>query len=972
MAQHGYIPQSIRILTVPILLVISSLTLPAQDKSPVPDSANEAVAGAVRVKVSRTMFKEEIEPSFFANLVGRYGIVEVTPWLNRDLLRYIERRSGMYKRNGSFGDGLGGWARETREHQLMRIVVVKYTADASPEEVAAALSAFPGVEYAEPIWKHSLLFSPNDPRVRDGEQWHLETIKALAAWDRLRGDSSMVIAITDTGIERNHPDLKNAIWYNPGETGNGRESNKIDDDENGYVDDWWGYDFAGADGESPENDPSPGANDHGVHVAGIAGASGDNDIGGAGVAFGAKLMAVKISDDRDTPELPGGFEGILYAAAMEADVINCSWGALKGSTAEQEVIDLVVLGMGIPIVAAAGNDGLEKIRYPAGYRNVLSVAATTAGDGKLSMSNYHYFIDICAPGGSIYSTLDGGQYGKISGTSMASPMVAAAAALLRKHDPSLAPAQIYEILENTADYIDLSLGLQYRGRMGSGRLNLDRALESGASIRSARMTSYVVEEGTPDGIIEPGEELTIRATIHNLLAPADNVEVNVAPVEPITLQIDGASFSLGPMASGATATTPPGSIRFTVPETAVPDSRIVVSVTTSVPDSQSRSNVEHVLLNVFPTYATTDLNKIAATFNSVGNVGYNGMNREQGDGFFYEQEGSLLWHGGLMIGTAQDRLVDVVRRGESAEGTNDGFRMVDPYRLRQEQGGQLEIGSTTFTDRRGVLGLDVEMTSYEFAQDSNFVIVAYKVTNTGDSPLDNLHCGLYLDWDLQTDGKGDQASYDEANRLGFVRNRNNTDLLIGTALLSDQTPLYYAVDNLALNITSQQNFTNAVKWTMLSSGITRQNTPPNVDVSMVIGGGPVRIEAGASETFVFGMMAATSFAELQETTQRAKARHLLISDVPEPGPVATHVTMQAVPNPFSDETVVSVRMPYASEVRLEFFDLHGRSVGLLHDGRLEEGEHTFRFDSGNLPSGVYFYRLRGESAIGEGQVVLVR
>lgn len=949
-----------------ILFLCSTSSLFAQKK----ETLEEAVPGKVRVKIARSVFKETMEPDFFGTLAERYGIGSVTPWLNRDLLRYMERNSGLYRRNGN----LGGSAFETPAHSLMRIVVVEYSAAASPEEVARALAVLPGVEYAEPIWHHSLLYTPNDPRVEDGQQWHLETIRALEAWDIVRGDSTVLVAITDTGIERDHSDLKAAIWHNPGEYGDNKENNNVDDDGNGLIDDWWGYDFAGSDGSSPDNDPSPGLNDHGVHVAGIAGAVGDNDIGGAGVAFGVRLMAVKISDDGADPELPAGFEGMMYAAIMGADVINCSWGAKKYSTAEQEVVNTVVLSMGVPVICAAGNDGENRLRYPAGYDNVLSVAATRSGDIVWEKSNYNYNVDICAPGGSIYSTFSNNQFGNNSGTSMASPVVAGAAALIRKQNRTLSPAQVYEVVRATADNIDLAMGLKYKGLMGSGRLNLGRAIERMNDIASARMVDYVIEEETSDGVIEAGEGITVRATVRNILAPATDVNVTVTAVEPLTLPIDGATVNLGPMGTGATAVTPAGSIHFVVPADISPNSRITLKVTTTATaGSENRSADEYVTLIAFPTFATTQMNNIALTFNSVGNLGYNGTNRTQGEGFLLGRQGSLMWHGGLMMGTAQSTLVDVARRGPLEDGTNNGFAMTTPYRLTRDSERRVEIGRTTFTDHRDILGVDVELVSYEFTQDyhdSNMVIAAYKVTNRSGATIENLHCGLYLDWDLQENGTGDQASYDEGNQMGFVRNKTNTDLFIGSALLSNQTPIYYAVNNLAESISS--SFTNEMKWRMLSSGTTKQNTPTDTDVSMVIGGGPVTLADGESETFVFGLMGAKNFLELQQEAVRARERYMAISSAPGEGTTIAEARVEATPNPFSDETSVMVQMPVTGDARLEILDLHGNRVGLLHEGRLESGEHTFRFDSGELPSGVYFYRLQGDHVRGQGQMILVR
>src|SRR5205823_2609379 len=149
----------------------------------------------------------------------------------------------------------------------------------------------------EPVYVRHLAYTPNDPSL--SLQPYLEQIKAIEAWDDVRADSAIIIAILDTGVDLDHPDLKDAIWLNPSETGlddqgHDRRTNGIDDDGNGIVDDWRGYDFGGSDGHTPDNLPQA-AYFHGTHVAGLAAATGDNNIGIVGVGFGAKLMAVKIS-----------------------------------------------------------------------------------------------------------------------------------------------------------------------------------------------------------------------------------------------------------------------------------------------------------------------------------------------------------------------------------------------------------------------------------------------------------------------------------------------------------------------------------------------------------------------------------------------------------------------------------------------------------------------------------------------------
>ena len=951
------------VFSLAILLIGSiffgSSSLFAQEKSMLPSDL-DAVPGKVRVKVEQGIIQDQLEPIFFGDAATQFRIHNVEPWLNPGLLRFIDHKRALYRRNGKDV--------ETPAQSLSRIMVIEYSANTSPEIVAQTLARIPGVEYSEPIWQHQLLFIPNDPDVQNNKQWHLQHIKAFEAWDKVRGDNSIVIAITDTGIERNHVDLKDAIWQNPGETGDGKENNNIDDDNNGYVDDWWGYDMAGTDGSSPDNDPSGELNKHGTHVAGIAGAVGNNDIGIAGVAYGVQLMIVKITDGQAEPLIPGGFEGILYAAAMGADVINCSWGAKRGSRSEQEVIDVATLELGAFIVVASGNDGAERIRFPAAYNNVLNVAATTQADRKWSLSNYHYNVGISAPGAGIYSTVFNNQYGLDNGTSMAAPMVSAAAALLLKQDPTLTPEQLAQKLRATADDISLAAGLQLANKLGAGRLNLLKAVNS-TDITSAKMLEYEVEDENGDGILDPSENVQIRITVKNVLAPSTGVTTALLPIDPISIPIVNHQVEFGPLATGGTAISPAGTFRFTVPEDAQPDSRIVLQVATST-DENSSTNNQYIVLPVSSTYATTELNRIAVTFNSVGNLAHNGMNRDQGLGFYYDKAGSLLFHGGLMVGNAPSTVVDVVRQGPASLGTDNGFQIVEPYRLTRTPDNTVETGTATFSDRLGLLGVTVNMTTYEYSADSNVVLVVYNVTNTSPARIDNLHCGLYLDWDLQANGLNDKASWDENYNLSVVQNSMNSDLLIGTALLSDQTPDYYGLDNALENI--RTDFPDSAKWRMLSNGVSRPITPQDIDVGIVIGGGPVSIEPNESNQFAFALLVAEDLTSLREATEQAQTRYNGISDAPRTGNNITAIRLEARPNPFSNETLLNVEMPFAEHVHLEVFNAQGKSVQLIYEGRLGPGNHSFRFDATDLPSGLYLYELRGESVTARGRLVLTR
>lgn len=381
-----------------------------------------------------------------------------------------------------------------RTSRVSRLILPKTV---TVEEAVRSYEKSPLVEYAEP--NYILRFAdtyPNDPSF--SEQWTHENtgqwgglpgadIDSVAAWDLSTGSDSVVVAITDSGVDFRHPDLEANIWTHPGEdpwddprdptTGNG-----VDDDLNGYVDDWKGYDFAGPNLliPVPDNNPTDGYG-HGTHVAGIVAAVGDNGIGVTGVSWNAKIMPLKIG-----PESDGLFtvfvlgEAIDYAVANGADIINASWAApvVNIRTLEQAVRKADAAG--VLFVAAAGNaaldnDGLIKF-YPACYPfdNVIAVAATDHYDELASYSNFgRTSVHVGAPGSDVLSTLPSPQaYGYMSGTSMATPCVAGALALIRSAHPTESYLEIRDRLFSGVEQIPALQGRTVTG----GRINLYNSL----------------------------------------------------------------------------------------------------------------------------------------------------------------------------------------------------------------------------------------------------------------------------------------------------------------------------------------------------------------------------------------------------------------------------------------------------------------------------------------------------------------
>ncbi|MBN1558421.1 MAG: S8 family serine peptidase, partial [Lentisphaerae bacterium] len=335
-----------------------------------------------------------------------------------------------------------------------------------------------------------------------GAQWALHnTGQSVQGWtgaadadidypEAWHGDSgstaTVIIAVVDTGVDHTHPDLYPSMWRNPGEVpGNG-----IDDDGNGFVDDILGYDFSGnGGGAPPDNDPMDGDTEysHGTHVAGIAAAARNNDEGIAGVCHRARLMALKGSPDGVNLPVADTIAAIEYAVLMKqrghnVAVINASFGLLDSYVqAERDAIETAGAA-GIVFCAAAGNartDTDTRPHYPAGYNlaNILCVTATSQSDGLAWFSNYGAAsVDIGAPGVNILSTLAGGNYGYMQGSSMAAPHAAGAVAFLARNFPDDGFADRIGRILSTVDPLPELAGKTATG----GRLNLQRAVDSDA------------------------------------------------------------------------------------------------------------------------------------------------------------------------------------------------------------------------------------------------------------------------------------------------------------------------------------------------------------------------------------------------------------------------------------------------------------------------------------------------------------
>jgi len=307
-------------------------------------------------------------------------------------------------------------------------------------------------------------------------QWALDAISAGRAWDLTTGSRNVVVAVIDSGIDLTHPDLVANLWTNPGEVaGNG-----MDDDRNGFVDDVHGWNFA-----ADTSDLQDGYG-HGTHVAGIIGAAGNDGVGVTGINWNVSIMTLRFQDDRGVGYTGDAIKAVQYATMMRRDfgvnvvVINASWGGGTGYSSLLETAIREAGSAGITFVAAAGNSGANNdvaARYPSGYdlANVIAVGACDSTGTLAGFSDYGATaVDLAAPGTSIYSTLPGGRYGWLAGTSQAAPQVSGTVALVAAAKPGITVSEVRTAILGSVDHVPTLVGRVATG----GRLNAFAALAS--------------------------------------------------------------------------------------------------------------------------------------------------------------------------------------------------------------------------------------------------------------------------------------------------------------------------------------------------------------------------------------------------------------------------------------------------------------------------------------------------------------
>ncbi|HUT43907.1 MAG TPA: S8 family serine peptidase, partial [Desulfobacterales bacterium] len=844
--------------------------------------AENYIPGQLYVKFKKAGFKETLSGVSADEMLEKFGAIDIRQAFN------IPVKSSSRKISPDAIDHL---------ESLASIKRVRFRSNLDMEYVAKKLSSHPDIEYAEPVYVQKLCYLPNDPGIIDidpetdlSKQEYLKTLlEAPEAWEIAKGDTSIVIAIVDSGTDWNHQDLLENVWTNPGE----KPDDGIDNDVNDYVDDVHGWDFYGSEDAAGEigedNDPTAKNQPHGTHVAGIAAAVTDNGIGVASLSYNVRYMPVKVGPD-EGEELYFGFEGILYAALNFADIINCSWGSSFFSRAAEEVIQTAT-SMGCIVVASAGNSNTNIPFYPAAYPNVLGVGSIDLDTTKSSFSNYGSYVDVSAPGSYIYSTLIGNEYGYSSGTSMSAPVVSALAALIKSnHDWD--SDQIQAQIVGTA--LPIAVEDPYKYLCGCGYINAKNALGDPVLYIDIVDYEFTDKNGNNNGLFNPGEEIEASITVRNYGEQVDNVSFDITSLTGFTIP-EVSSVNIGFLEHGQEKMIP--NILFTVSGNVPYDIRDFIRLEF---DSDGSKNFGIIDVVVNPSYVTFTANTIELSVDGGGRIGYvNYVENSKGSPFIIHNDSPsqagifnipLLFEGGLLFGNSENRISDCIRGANQRVAEKD-FILTSPIQFKTAPDSSKQEGTIIFSDegageRSYTITATLKTYAYNETGHDQYIIFAYNFKNESSEILTDLRAGLFFDFDIpESRVDDDYAFYSyEDDILVITENASdqNDKLMVGATVLgSIDTPWIIenaSEDSLFFGI--YDGFTEEEKWRSLSAGKNKEAEQGSGDVSMVLSPGGFPLEPGAQKqaTFILAYGLGYDDLKVQISNARTRAEQIVITE----------------------------------------------------------------------------------------------
>jgi hypothetical protein len=801
-------------------------------------------------------------------------------------------------------------------------------------------------EYAQPHYIfYPLCSQPNDALYP--QQYHLAITKACEGWDISKGDSNIVVGITDWGFDITHEDLAPNIKYNLNDPIDG-----IDNDNDGYIDNYMGWNMG-----SNNNNPQFNASRHGVYSAGVSSARTNNTLGVSGSGYNCKFLPVKV--DNAAGEGTMTFEGIVYAADHGCSVINCSWGgSYYPGQYGQDIINYATFDRNALVVCAAGNSNSMVPIYPAAYENALSVAGSNSTDSKWSNSSYGWSVDIAAPGQEIWTTNAYNQYDYSSGTSFASPIVAGYAAIVKSYFPEMTALQVGEQLKVHSDIIDtLTQNLPYKNLLGAGRVNLFKALTDTMS-PSVVMTNINFNKS----IIRPLDTLKIKGGFRNYLhSTTSGFKVTLTSSSPYVTIVDSVlNAGVIPKMGILYNNSVPFKV-FIKPNTPLNEA-IVLKLNYT---DNNYSAFQFITIVANAGFINIDTNKVATTITSNGMIGYNKGISTDGLGFIYNDGRSIMACGGLLMGSTPQNILDVIY-GDTIQYNNDFYPVVLPYRVIPPVISDFQISSTLKDTIPLGSSINVLINCNSFAwsnsNNSKYIINEYAIINKGPNNITNFYTGLYMDWDIDY-YLYNKASFDPTTKMGYCY-PSGGGTHAGIKLLTAGAAVNYCFDNDGANgsIKINDGFLKAEKYLAMTNnrslaGIVGSGN----DVSDMVSSGPHDLNAGDTVIVAFALIGGDNLGDLKLSAIAAQNKYdnpfakINFSDKSQSG------ISQNYPNPFREYSNIDIFIPEGGFVNIELFDYLGKKVMTLLNKNVNPGVTTILIDGTELESGMYYYKITTEN-----------
>lgn len=765
------------------------------------------------------------------------------------------------------GKKTGFFQRNEAKSRLDNLYKLEIKEDISELEYINYLKSFENIEYAEQYPNVKPLYVPNDPEAQFGQkQFHLAQINVYDAWNVTKGEEDIVIGVIDTGADLDHEDLEGNLYLNTDDPIDG-----TDNDNDGFVDNYYGWDFADND-NSPEADGST----HGTGVTGIAAAATDNNTGIAGIGFNTKFMPIKIFQTESNFSR-NSYEAIIYAADQGCDVINLSWGnSGRYSQFAQDIINYAALEKDVVIVAAAGNTDDELDFYPASYDNVLSVGFVNADDSRNSNSTYSDFIDLVAPGSGIYTTENGDAYATDGGSSYAAPMVAGAAALVRSVFPDWNALQIMEQLRVSSDDIyDVANNSEFQYKFGKGRLNVFKALAD-YETPAIRISNVEYTNGLEEAAYF-GDTLDITVEFTNFLEAAENVDVSLTSSSPYVNILQG-DFNIQSLGTSENITNENKSFRVVLSEDLPEDEALNFRI---LFEGEFYDDYQSFQIQSSPKIRLFQYNGWEFGFTATGNLGRSYATPFSNYAVNFG-DNRLIDHMGLILSVGEDSLRRNTLVNPNSFQYQEDFQSVKPLKRYKDITADFDVRSI-FKEQDTIsnpLNIYINQRFLGWDDESNILIHQYQLQNRSEANYDSVYFALFTDYAL-SEKIDNKLGYDSAYQLSYAYNEAE-DEYVGLSFIGEQDSLFYAFDMAEENGHTSDLENDSLKQNVIQNAF--RNSFANRQAGNLNGGNNVgglhglmipEFPAASSQSFSFALLRANSLTELRALVEVAREKDSL-------------------------------------------------------------------------------------------------